>query len=335
MTGTIQVGVVVIGRNEGERLRACLRSVAGAGVPIVYVDSGSADGSTGLAASFGVHVLELDASTAFSAARARNEGFDRLLSLHPTLAAVQFVDGDCEVFPGWIERALATLDGQPDVAAVCGHLRERHPEASVYNRLCALEWQKPPGEIDACGGIFTVRAAAFRAAGGFRPEVIAGEEGELCLRLRRGGGRILLLDADMAWHDAAMTRFAQWWRRASRAGHAYAQGAALHGRSRDRHSVRDCRRIWFWGLVLPLVAVAAAPLVPSLAIGLAALYPLQMARLYVVGRRRGWTHAEALPWAVFTVLAKLPGLIGLLQYRFRRWRGRPMTIIEHKEIGAA
>jgi GT2 family glycosyltransferase len=283
----------------------------------------------------GATVVRLDPDREFSAARARNEGFLRLGELHPALSQVQFVDGDCELEPGWLRRAVCVLAAHPEIAAVCGHVRERHPEASVYNRLCGLEWQKTPGEISACGGIFMVRALAFRAVGGFRPDVIAAEDDELCLRLRRGGGRIVLLDAEMALHDAAMTRFAQWWRRARRAGHAYAQGSALHGRSPDRHFVRDCRRIWFWGLVLPAAAVVLAVPAPGLALGLLALYPLQVLRIHRAGRRRGWSRRDAALYAVFAVLSKFAGLAGLLEFHLRRWRGRSMTIIEHKEVGTS
>jgi GT2 family glycosyltransferase len=335
MPGASETGIVVIGRNEGERLRACLRSVSGSGVPVVYVDSGSSDGSPELAASMGATAVRLDPGSEFSAARARNEGFQRLAEILPALSHVQFVDGDCELEPGWLERASSALAAHPEVAVVCGHVREQHPEASIYNRLCGLEWQKTPGEIPACGGIFMIRAAAFRAVGGFRPDVIAAEDDELCLRLRRAGGRIVLLDARMALHDAAMTRFAQWWRRALRAGHAYAQGSALHGRGPDRHFVRDCRRIWFWGLALPFAAVALACLAPGPGLGLLALYPLQVLRIHRAGRRRGWSRRDAALYAVFAVLSKFPGLAGLLEFHMRRWRGRPMAIIEHKEVGTS
>jgi GT2 family glycosyltransferase len=326
-------GIVVIGRNEGERLRACLQSVTGAGVSVVYVDSGSSDGSSALAASSGAIVLELDSAKEFSAARARNEGFQRLADVVPALSTVQFVDGDCNLAPGWIERAVAELSAKPEVVIVCGRVQEKNPEASIYNRLCALEWQKDPGEIPACGGIFVARADAFRAVGGFRSDVMAAEEDELCLRLRRQGGKIVLLDVDMALHDAAMMRFSQWWRRARRAGLAYAQGAALHGSSEDRHFVRDCRRLWFWGLFLPLLSAGLAWPTRGISAALLLLYPLLALRIYGNGRRRGWSGRDARLYAIFTVLAKFPGLAGMLAFHLRRWRGKPMTLIEHKQAG--
>jgi GT2 family glycosyltransferase len=324
-------GIVVIGRNEGERLRACLSSVSGAGVPVVYVDSGSTDGSPALAASLGALVLELDPARAFSAARARNEGFQRLAEVVPGLSIVQFVDGDTEIVPDWLDRGVAELVARSELVIVCGRVLEKNPEASIYNRLCALEWQKIPGEIPGCGGIFMARAEPFRAVGGFRSDVVAGEEDELCLRLRRQGGKIVFLDGDMARHDAAMTRFSQWWQRARRGGHAYAQGAALHGRSEDRHAVRDCQRLWFWGLLLPLLIVVSLWPTRGISAALLLLYPAHLLRIYWTGRRRGWSGRDARLYAVFTVLAKFPGLAGMMTFHLRRWRGKPMTLIEHKQ----
>lgn len=331
--GATCYGIVVIGRNEGERLRTCFSALAGVSAPILYVDSGSTDGSPALAASLRADVLELDPSRRFSAARARNEGFDRLLGQYPHLSYVQFVDGDCELVEGWLERATAALDARADVSAVAGHVLERHPDANAYTRLCKLEWQKTPGEIAACGGVFMVRAPAFRAVGGFRPDVIAAEDDELCLRLRRSGGRILQLDADMVRHDIGMTRFSQWWQRARRAGHAYAQGADLHGKGPERHFIRDCRRIWLWGLLLPVFILGLALPTRGWSLCLFGAYPLQMVRIYQAGRRRGWSPKDARIYAFFAVLGKLPNLLGLLEYHFRRWHKGEMTIIEHKGAG--
>jgi len=327
-----RLGIVVIGRNEGERLRISLQSAVREGVPLVYVDSGSGDGSPALATSMGADVVEVDPQQGFSAARARNEGFDRLMQRDPAPEYVQFVDGDSELVEGWKETGIAALDGSPDVVIVCGRVRERHPEASRYNRLCGLEWEKTPGEIPSCGGIFMARSRAFKAVGGFRPDVVAAEEDELCFRLREKGGKILHVAADMVRHDAAMLRFSQWWTRAQRAGHAYAQGAALHGSSPERHFVRDCRRLWFWGFLIPLLAVAPAWPSRGISLALLALYPLQILRIYRSGRGRAWSASDSRLYSLFAVLSKFPGLLGLLQYRLRRWFGKPMTIIEHKRV---
>ena len=329
------VGIVVIGRNEGERLRVSISSALRARMPVVYVDSGSRDGSVAVARSLGASVIEMERTAPFSAGRARNAGFELLLSGARSIRYVQFLDGDCELMDGWIEHGVAELGRDPGVSAVCGHIREARPTANLYHRLGAMEWQKEPGDIRACGGNFMVRKDAFREVGGFRADVIAAEDDELCLRLRRAGGRIVHLNCDMVVHDMAMDRFGQWWQRARRAGHAYAQGTALHGDSIERHFVRDSQRIWFWGLALPVVALGLAWPSNGLSLALLGAYPLQVGRLYVDGRRRGWARYDALVYAVFTMLAKFPGLFGMITYYVRRGLRRAMTIIEHKGGGIA
>lgn len=326
-----KVAVVIIGRNEGGRLQRCLRSVTPSAEPVIYVDSGSLDRSPGVAAAAGCIVLELDAMLPFSAARARNEGFDRLMQVAPEARFVQFLDGDCEVETGWLERGAMELEARPDVGIVCGQVREIHPEKSVYNRLCDLEWRQEPGEILSAGGRFMVRSDVFRAVGGFRPEVIAAEDDEFCIRVRRLGWKIVRVDAGMARHDAAMTRFGQWFHRARRTGHAYAQVAALHGKSQERYFVSDLRKLWFWGLALPALALAGAYFTRGLTLAaVLCAYAAQFARIYGHGRRRGWQPADAALNSFFTVISRFPALVGALEYHGRRWRGDDMKIIEYK-----
>ncbi|MBX3466626.1 MAG: glycosyltransferase family 2 protein [Planctomycetes bacterium] len=329
-----ELGVVVIGRNEGARLVRCLESVRGAGRPLVYVDSGSTDGSPAAARRLGAEVVALDMSVPFTAARARNAGLFRLLERHPDLELVQLVDGDCEVHPGWLEAGAAAMAADPRLGVVCGRTRERHPRATVYNRLMDIEWDGPLGDIPASTGNALVRVEALREAGWFRADLIAGEEPELCLRVRRRGWRVARIGAEMVVHDAAMTRFGQWWRRTVRAGHAYAEGAHLHGAGPERHWVREARRAVLWGAVLPAVALGGAPLTlgGSLLLGLA--YPACAARVYARVRRRGRSRADAAAYAAFTVLGKLPELQGVLRFHRRRLTGARRELIEYKGAAA-
>jgi GT2 family glycosyltransferase len=313
-----QIGAVVIGRNEGARLGESLAALRAQSVPVVYVDSGSTDDSVELARAASAQVIELDTTAPFTAARARNAGLARLTELHPAIEKVQFVDGDCVLETNWIADAAAFLDARTDVAIVTGRLTERQRDASVYNARCALEWERPVGEIPACGGIFMARVAALREVAGFRDDLRAGEEGELCVRLRGRGWKVWSLAQPMASHDAAMTRFSQWWKRATRAGHAYAEGAAMHGHAPERHCVRDCRRIWFWGLVVPLLAILPAWWSRGWSLLILLGYPVLALRIYATGRKRGWTPTDARHYALFTVLAKFPGLLGMLEYHLRR-----------------
>lgn len=320
------LGVVVIGRNEGDRLGRCLRSAQAGAALTVYVDSGSSDDSVALARVLGADVLALDMNSPFTAARARNAGFARLRDLLPGLLHVQFVDGDCELIDGWLATACRFLDEHADVAVVCGRLRERFPKRSVYNLLCDMEWNLPAGETRACGGIAMMRADALAAAGGFNEELIAGEEPELCVRLRARGARIWRLADAMAWHDAAMLRFGQWWRRAQRSGHAFAEGAALHGAPPERHYVSEVRRAVLWGAVLPLL-VAALSLLDARWLSLLLLYPAQVVRL---AWRDGIGRGDRRWRALFMVLARFPEAQGVLKFWLDRLRGQRRGLIEYK-----
>ncbi len=316
--GGARCGVVAIGRNEGERLRRCMASLQGRVAPLIYVDSGSTDGSVRVAEEFGAIVVALDMRRPFTAARARNEGLRRLLAVDPAIDIVQFVDGDCEVRDGWIESGRAFLESHPDVSTVCGRNRERFPERSIYNRLCDMEWDTPVGEARACGGNAMLRVAALQQVGGFREDLIAGEEPELCVRLRASGWRVWRLETEMTLHDAAMTRFSQWWSRSRRAGYAFAEGAALHGAPPERHWVREARSARIWAGAIPLVVLAGVVAVGPLALLLLLMYPLQILRL--AARGSGPLGTRGLR-AFFWVLGKFPEALGQLRYQMLRWRG--------------
>lgn len=326
-----RVGLVAIGRNEGERLRQCLDSVVGKVERIVYVDSGSTDGSVELARSLGVDVVELDLSIPFTAARARNSGVAHLLQASPQTEFVQFVDGDCEVAPGWLDYALAQLDANPNVAVVCGRRRERFPEQSLYNRLCDIEWDTPIGEAKACGGDSMMRVAAFQQAGGFNSTLIAGEEPELCVRIRQNGWKILRLDAEMTRHDAQMRRFGQWWKRMLRGGHAFAEGAWLHGQTPERHWVKESRSIWIWGLLVPLLALGMAWFTKGLSLLLLGGYPLMAYRIRRYMQQQGLPAKDAWLYGLFCLLAKFPQLQGQLQFHLNRLLGRRNVLVEYKK----
>lgn len=321
------VGVVVIGRNEGERLRTCFDSIAKWADWTVYVDSGSTDRSVAMARSKGIGVVELDMSIPFTGARARNEGLWRLLQLAPDLAYAQFVDGDSEIVDGWLEKAAAFLDDHGDVAVVSGRLREKYPERSIYNMLCNIEWDKPLGDAKACGGIAMMRVGAFQSVRGFRADLIAGEEPELCVRLRAAGWRVWCLGDEMALHDAAILRFGQWWKRMLRGGYACAQGAYLHGAPPERHCVRETISIWFWGLFIPAGVLGVALWWGASALVLFLIYPLQIVRLAMRGMRstrQNWWHAGAL------VLGKFPEMLGQMKFLIYRYLGGPSRLIEYK-----
>ncbi len=326
-----QIGVVAIGRNEGQRLVRCLESAKDQVEHVVYVDSGSTDNSVEFAQSIGVQVVNLDTSIPFTAARARNAGIDRLKECAPNVEFVHVIDGDCAFRDGWIEHAYAFIGSQEQAAVVCGRRRERAPEASKYNLMCDLEWDTPIGQARSCGGDALFLLKALDEAGGYNPGVIAGEEPELCVRIRKLGYTVHRLDHEMTWHDASMTRFVQFWKRAKRAGHAYAQGADLHGEAPERHNVKQSRSAIVWGIALPIVALVTAWWTMGISIVVyALLMMLQGWRIRKGHLRRGRSAKEASLMARYTMIAKFAQASGVLLYHFRKLTNRQATLIEYK-----
>jgi len=248
------------------------------------------------------------------------------------LPYVQVVDGDCEIVDGWVARAVEEMTGHPRVAVVCGRRRERQPEGSVYNRLCDMEWDSPLGTADACGGDALFRLEAFQQVTGYDETIIAGEEPELCLRLREAGWQVHRIDHEMTLHDAAMTRFGQWWKRNVRSGHAYAEGHAMH-RAKHGYCAREVRSIVEWGLLAPLLAFGLMWVTWGLSLLLFGGYAWLWMRVRNHRLARGNTRKDAGDYANYCVLGKFPQLFGVGKYWWNRLLGRRTRLIEYK--GAA
>lgn len=330
------LGIVAIGRNEGKRLQLCLESLRNFDGPVIYVDSDSSDESVSLARDFGVAVLELDPTRPMSASRARREGFRELLSDHPDLQFVFFVDGDCQVADGWLETAEKFLNENGAVAAVCGRRREQYPEQSVYNRLCDDEWDTPIGEAHAVGGDAVYRCIAYRNSGEFNDTVPAGEEPELCKRLRDCGWKIWRLDAEMTAHNAAMTRINEWWKRQLRTGYA---GLDVERRFQLQLFDRIIKSACFWGLALPLTAVALATIASlffsvwwSLAclIAIAFIFSLQIFRIAKRAYQRNYNWKHSLEIGFFTMASKVPIAWGVVKQFVESAFGKQARLIEYK-----
>jgi glycosyltransferase involved in cell wall biosynthesis len=333
------LSVVVIGRNEGDRLVACLESVRQlrgleGEIELIYVDSASTDGSPARAAALGAQVVPVEAAH-LTAARARNCGF-----AVATAPNVLFLDGDTIVHPDFARIGLEALAADPTVAAVWGHRRELHPERSLFNRVLDLNWMIPPGFTRYCGGDVVMRREVLAAVQGFDPTLIAGEEPEICRRIRAQGFRILHVDAPMTKHDFNMTRVRQYWRRALRSGHAYAEVSRRFRNTDDplwqKDRVRNLQRGSFWtgtaGLALVASVARRSPL-PALA---------WLALLILMAVRSGWKARWKSPdaatlffYGLHCHLEQVPIFFGQLRFELDAWRGRRRGLIEYKNEGTA
>ena len=334
-----QIGAVVIGRNEGVRLQRCLKSLRAVIDYVVYVDSGSTDDSLTIADECDAETVSLDTSTTFSAGRARNLGFERLMILHPELKAVQFVDGDCELNAHWIEAGFRTLSQSSDTAVICGRRRERHPDHSLYNRLIDFEWETPIGECSASGGDFLIRTNCFQAVGGFNTQVVAGEEPELGFRIRQHGWKIVRIDHEMTLHDAALTKISSWWRRERRGGYG---GLDVHFRTASdsrSYFARQVRSTWFWSMgwlcILCLMLAIGGIMTGLQGASIGGLLwllatTIQLARIASRYHRPQISRIDAFRMAGLTLLSKWPQMLGQLAWLRDRWLGRHPRLIEYK-----
>ena len=333
------LGVVAIGRNEGERLRRCLESLRKQCEIVLYVDSGSQDESVRIAREQGVEVVDLYISIPFMAARALNVGLKRLRELRPGIEFVQFVDSGCGVLPDWITAALRAMLDRPTLAVVCGRLRERYREATIYNRLCIIEWNTPVGDVEACGGNALLRVAALERVGGYNLSLIAGEEPDLCRRMRSFGHVVLRIDTDMALFDAPMTRLDQWWRRMIRNGYGAADSIARNGTTTREVDRRYVRGVVIWVMVLPGLnllgfSFAAQRGSTTMALSVAGIaLSLVLGKTLSISAKRdspGENAADASQYAVFCMAAKLPRALGIVRYLRDRLSRRTPRHVEFK-----
>ncbi|MCI0669145.1 MAG: glycosyltransferase [Myxococcaceae bacterium] len=308
-----RLGVVVIGRNEGERLMSALASIGPIASAVVYADSASTDGSVEqVREQFPhVHVVVLDTRRPLNPARGRNAGFSELLRVLPGVELVQFLDGDCTLAPGWLDSARRRLEESPDVGIVCGRLRERERQRNRYHRLADMEWAQPPGEVDDLGGIMMIRRELWQSVGGQNADIPAAEERELCRRAIAAGWKALRLPDDMALHDIDMDRFGQWWERMVRMGHSWAQGLWIH---RDSRHLRQVASLVLWGAVLPAFILGAA--MPTVGVSLALLLAYGHLWLRIVADReaRGDRRDDARLFASAMLTAKLAGAVGVVRF---------------------
>jgi cellulose synthase/poly-beta-1,6-N-acetylglucosamine synthase-like glycosyltransferase len=333
-----KIGVVIIGRNEGERLRDCLSSVLKMNYPaelldVLYVDSSSTDGSVALAEGMGVRTIVLEGPT--TAARGRNAGWTST-----DAPFILFLDGDTLLHPEFVATALPHL-ADASVAGVYGDRREMRTDDSIYNAIFDMDWNAASSEGSSWsiffGGDALVRRSALESVGGYNESLIAGEEPDMCRRMRGLGNRILHIDAPMTLHDLAMVKIKQYWRRSVRTGYAYAEISSMYADTTDplwsAESRSNNTRGVFWtcgpafALLLSLLMLSPLPILLFLMIALALF-----ARTALKVRSRTDSIKLLLAYSVHSHLQQIPIFFGQLRYRRQQQRGGKAAIIEYKSI---
>ena len=319
-----RVDIVLIGRNEGDRLVRALAAAVREGRQVVYVDSGSRDDSVAAARRAGAVVVELDTSAPFTAARGRNAGF---AALGPERSDyVQFLDGDCAVIPGFLEAGAEFLDAHPGHGLVTGWANERDGKRNFFKRLLDLEWHGPVGPIRSCGGNMMVRSETFEALGGFDGRLIGSEDEDFCRRIEKSGWKLERIPVDMCLHDGGDQGLRAWWKRCERAGHGFAEIGLRH----PEHYRAERRRALIYGLILPLTALKVAFWATPAALLLLLFYPLNFVRIFLRLLRSGQPTGAAAGQALLLALSKFPNIVGMGRYWLRRLTRAEMTLIEYK-----
>ena len=323
---------VVIGRNEGDRLKTGLLAIQSLcpHAPIVYVDSGSDDDSVAFALSLNILIVELDMSVPFTAARARNAGFEKLMQTHSELSYVQFMDGDCELLSGWVEVATTELKKSGDIGIVSGRRTERFPEVSIYNELIDIEWNTPIGETLAVLGDMCVKVNVFQEIDGFDETIIAAEDDDFCLRARKAGYKTYRLDAAMSMHDANILHIFQWYKRAKRGGHGYANIYHLHGQSPLNYFQRQVKSVLFWGVLIPLAFLFSLFIAPWVAVSILFIYVAFILKTVIGLWRKGIPLKTAIYYGFFIFTGKIPEFMGIVQYCKNHLLSRKHQLIEYK-----
>lgn len=324
------MATVVIGRNESARLDRCLSSLAAVDGPTVYVDSQSRDDSVAIARARGVDVVEMPADASPSAALARNLGAEHLSGLYPDLAYVQFIDGDCVVEDGFTDAAVAALDDDAGLAAVCGYRVEMEPHRNVFHRIAHVEWQMGGvGDVREFGGDVVLRLAAFRPARGYSPDIVAGEDPEFASRLVDAGWRIRRLDIVSTAHDIAMSSVRQWWARSRRGGYGSLL-VTIRNWNTDRLFLDQVRRNVLWGVAAPAVVLALTPRTRVPLALLIARYVLSAFRAAGSISSSRVTAVDRLAWGFSCTFSAVPAGFGAMQMLLAHARGRRPELVEYK-----
>ncbi|MDG4766355.1 glycosyltransferase family 2 protein [Solwaraspora sp. WMMD406] len=181
------VSVIVPSYNYADSLSVCLRSVAEQTYPaieVLVVDDHSTDDSVAVAEAAGVRVIAL--SDNGGCGRARNIGV-----AHASGEILFFLDADVAMAPDAVAEAVALLEAEPRIGAVCGI---EDPEPLLHDTLVAryrgLQYHhwSISGEGDVTflfPAMCAIRRTVYDEVGPFNPALRQTEEVDYGYRISR------------------------------------------------------------------------------------------------------------------------------------------------------
>jgi len=309
-----KISIVVIGLNVEKHLRETLLSLRSLKYPqknleIIYVDSGSEDKSIAIAQSFPkVQIISLTDPYP-NAAKGRNAGWQKA-----SFPFVQFLDGDSQLDSQWFQKAVPWFND--NIAAVCGVNNEKYPKRNFYHKLSHIEWQYKTGLCSYFGGNVLVRRETLKEVGGFDVKLVAGEEPDLSVRMRRVGWKLLRLNENMTTHDINMSTFRQYFNRSARSGYAYAQVGLRYARSSTKLWLRELLRplIRFSGVCVFLsLGYVADQFVLGFVISLCLLLK-PFTRFNEIKKRHSLSNKDTFAYISHLCFVAFPQCIGILSY---------------------
>lgn len=204
--------VVIPVKNDAARLKVCLESIAKQ-IPtnqIRVVDNGSADDSVEVAKKVGC-LVQSAAGLRVGAMR------NRAVSTADTpIQFIAFCDSDHEVAADWLATGLSVLQSDRSILATGSHYLPP-PNGTWVQRVWAIHRLRGAAirNVDWLGsGNLFVRMEDFRKIGGFREDLTAAEDVDLCHRLRNQlSGKIVCDDRIRSIHHGEPKRLIDFYRK--------------------------------------------------------------------------------------------------------------------------
>ena len=202
----MKLSVVLISHNQawniGRLIESVLRETSSLDeVEVVLVDSASSDQTTAVALEYPVRVLKLRADQRLSSHAGRYVGFCQTSGDN-----VLFLDGDMELYGGWLAKALSVMNKEEDVAVVDGPRidvptsTKSHAEVAHYKPSPFYEDWDSTTDTTKVGGAALYRRSVLNRVGPFNPWLRSDGEPELCMRIRHFGFRVVQLGHPVVYH---------------------------------------------------------------------------------------------------------------------------------------